>query len=154
MNAKKLVVLVVAVVVGLPLALRGWRAIQPTPLTFGHIERSLSGAGLDVTPAKVTGFQHVQGAVDGRSMTVNGIQLDVFLFDDGGRLNVAYTNFQQDPGEAIANKMGITTMLGVESRARSNPRTWPVKKSKHLFVVTSDNEAAVEPVLANIRLLF
>ena len=96
----------------------------------------------------------MQGAVDGRVMTVNGISLDVFLFNDSGRLNVAYTNFQQDPGEAIANQMGITTMLGVQSASRSNPRTWPVKKGKYLFVVTSDNAAAVEPILANIRLLF
>ena len=154
MNAKKLVVLVVAAVVGLPLAMRGWQAIKPTPLTFGHIERTLSDAGFDVPPAKIAGYSHVHGAVDGRSMKVSGIQLDVYLFDDGGQLNVAYTNFQQNPGEAIANQMGITTMLGVESRANSNPRTWPVKKGKYLFVVTSDNEAAVEPILANIRLLF
>lgn len=154
MNAKKLVLLVVALVVGLPLAMRGWQAIKPTPLTFGHIERSLSGAGFDVPPAKVAGFSHLRGAVDGRSMTVDGIQLDVYLFDDGGQLNIAHTNFQQNPGEAIANKMGITTMLGVQSAAQSNPRTWPVKKGKYLFVVTSDNEAAVEPILANIRLLF
>jgi len=153
-NAKKLVLLVVAVVVGLPLALRGWRAIQPTPITFGHIERTLSGAGFDVTRAEVVGFGHVQGAVDGRIMTVNGIPLEVYLFDDSGWLNVAYTNFQQDPGEAIANKMGITTMLGVQSGAGSNPRTWPVKKGKFLFVVISDNDVAVKPILDNIKRLF
>jgi len=154
MNAKKLVVAVVAVVVGLPLALRGWRAIQPTPLTFEHIEQTLSAAGNNVTSPQPAGFEHVQGAVDGRRMTVNGISLEVFRFDDSGWLNVAYTNFQQNPGEAIANKMGITTMLGVQSAAQSNPRTWPVKKGKHLFVITSDNEAAVQPILDNIRRLF
>jgi len=154
MNAKKLVMLVVAVVVGLPLALRGWRAIQPTPITFGYIEQTLSGAGLEVTPAEVAGFSYVQGAVDGRIMKVNGIPLQVYLFNDSGRLNVAYTNFQQDPGEVIANKMGITTMLGVQSDAGSNPRTWPVKKGKYLFVVTSDNEVAVKPILDNIKRLF
>ena len=154
MYAKKLVLLVVAVVVGLPLAVRGWRAIQPTPLTFGYIERTLSEAGFDVTPAVATGFGYLQGAVDGRRMTVNGIPLDVFLFEDSGWLNIAYTNFQQNPGEAIANQMGITTMLGVQSDTGSNTRTWPVKKGKYLFVLTSDNEAAVEPILANIRLLF
>ena len=154
MNAKKLVMLVVVVVVGLPLVVRGWRAIQPTPITFGHVERTLSEAGFDVTPPEPAGYEHVQGAVDGRRMTVNGIPLEVFRFEDGGRLNVAYTNFQQDPGEAIANQMGITTMLGVQSASRSNPRTWPVKKGKHLFVVTSDNEVAVKPILDSIRRLF
>jgi len=146
-------VIVVLVVAGLPLAVRGYRALKPDPLTFDRIEPKLSAAGFDVTPLQPASYGYVTGAVDGRSFTVNGIPVSVFLFEDSGRLNVAYANYQQDPGEAIANKMGITTMLGVESRPNPNPRTWPVKKGKYLFVPTTDDEVGVRPVIGAIKKL-
>ncbi len=151
MSVKKLVLIVVVVVVGLPLAVRGYKAVKPVPITFDNIGRRLSAAGLNVTPLEPASYTYIDGAVDGRSTTVNGIPVQIILFADSGKLNIAYTNYQQNVGEAIANQMGITTALGVESRPNPNPRTWPVKKGKFLFIATTDDEAAVKPVLDGIR---
>jgi len=151
MSGKKIILIIVLVVVGLPVVSRVYRNLKPVPLTFDRIEQKLAASGLTVTPIEETGYGHIDGAVDGRQLTVNGIPVQIYLFDDTARRDIAYTNYQQDVGEAIANQMGITTMLGVESRPNPNPRIWPVKKKKYLFMAITDDQDGVQTVIQAIK---
>ncbi|MCD6287546.1 MAG: hypothetical protein J7M12_00385 [Candidatus Hydrogenedentes bacterium] len=151
MSAKKLVLIIICVIIGLPFLLKVKRFLTPESLTFSLIEQKFAATGLYCSPMQKMDFGYMPGAIDGRYIVVNNVPVSIFLFENTARRDIEYENNTQDVGEAIANNMGITTMLGVQTAPNPNKKRWPVKKKKYLFLPITDDEAAVRPVIDAIK---
>ena len=142
---KKLLFLAVCVIAFIVLSRSGvLDSLKPKKITFGAIASHLEKDGFQVTDRQSTSL--INGAVEGEQMMVNGMLVRVFRFTDRGRLDIEYENHKPGAGDAIAQKMGITTSLGVQSRPVSGPETYPAKRWPHLLIVHSNDRAAASAV--------
>jgi hypothetical protein len=115
--------------------------LKPKKITFDTIVSQFEKDGFLVMDRGPTSL--VNGAVEGEQMTVSGTPVRVFRFVDSGRLSIEHENYKPGAGDAIAERMGITTQLGVQARPVSGPQTYPAKKGLYLLIVhTNDKEAA------------
>ena len=153
MSGKKMVLIIVCVVVGLPFLMKAVRTLKPVPLTYERIEQKLIASGLPCSAMQNMSVGYMPGAIDGRSIDVNGVPVRIFRFENTARRDIEYQNNQPSIGEGMASSMGIASSLGVSVAANPNPKTWPVKKKKYLFIPTTDNQNAVGPVVAAIKAL-
>lgn len=142
---KKLLFLVVCVIAFIVLSRSGvLDSLKPKKLTFDAIASHLEKDGFQVTDRQSTSL--INGAVEGEQMQVNGMLVRVFRFTDGGRLDIEYENHKPGVGDGIAQSMGITTSLGLQSRPVSGPETYPAKKRPYLLIVHSNDKAAARAI--------
>jgi len=142
---KKLLFLVICVVALIVLSRSGvLESLRPKRITFGAIASQLEKDGFQVTDRQPTSL--ITGAVEGEQMRVNGMLVRVFRFEDSGRLDIEYENHKPGAGDAIAQKMGITTGLGLQSRPVSGPETYPAKKRPYLLIVHANDRSAARAI--------
>lgn len=144
---KKLLVLAVCVV-GFMLLLRSGALnfLSPKKISFDAVVSQFEKDGFLVTNRGASSFKPT-GAVEGEQMTVGGTLVRVFRFENSGRLSIEYENYKPGAGDAIAQRMGITTQLGVQSRPVSGPQTHPAKKGLYLLIVYSDDKGAARRII-------
>lgn len=119
-------------------------SLRPKKITFNRIVSQFEKDGflvMDRGPASL-----VNGAVEGEQMTVSGTPVRVFRFVDSGRLSIEHENYKPGAGDAIAQRMGITTQLGVQARPVSGPQTYPAKKGLYLLIVHTDDKAVAKEI--------
>jgi hypothetical protein len=143
---KKLLILVICVIAFIALSRSGvLDSLKPKKITFEAIESQFEKDGFQVTGRQSTSL--INGAVEGEQMTVNGMLVRAFRFVDSGRLSIEYENNKPGVGDGIAQSMGITTSLGLQSRPVSGPETYPGKKGLHLIIVHSNDKAAARGII-------
>ena len=143
---KKLLILVICVIAFIALSRSGvLDSLKPKKITFDAIASQFEKNGFQVTARQSTSL--INGAVEGEQMTVNGMLVRAFRFVDSGRLSIEYENNKPGVGDGIAQSMGITTSLGLQSRPVSGPETYPGKKGLHLIIVHSNDKAAARRII-------
>ncbi len=120
-------------------------SLRPKKITFDAIAARFERNGFLVTDRSATSL--VTGAVAGEQMRVSGTLVRAFEFIDPGRLSIEYENYKPGAGDAIAERMGITTQLGVQSRPVSGPQTYPAKKGLYLLIVHTDDKTVAREIL-------
>jgi hypothetical protein len=143
---KKLIWLIIAVIAVVAVVRSGvLDSLRPKRITFDAIVGQFEKDGFTVTDRSSTSL--INGAVDGEEMRVSGTLVRMFEFIDSGRLSIEYENYKPGAGDAIAERMGITTQLGVQSRPVSGPQTYPAKKGLYLLIVHTDDKSVAKEVL-------
>ncbi len=141
---KKLLFVIICVVVLMALSRSG--ILKREPMSFDKIASQFKKDGFDVTDRQSTSFLR-KGAVEGEMMKVGGLPVEAFRFANVGRLSIEYENLKPGPGDAMAQSIGITTQLGVQSRPVRGPQPYPAKKGLYLIVVNSRDKAAAKRII-------
>jgi len=143
---KKVIWLIIAVIAVMAVVRSGvLDSLRPKRVNFDTIVAQFEKDGFTVTERGSTPL--INGAIDGEQMRVSGTLVRVFEFLDGGRLSIEYENYKPGPGDAIAQRMGITTQLGVQSRPVSGPQTYPARKGLYLLIVHTDDKSVAKQIL-------
>jgi hypothetical protein len=144
---KKLIILIVCAIVVLTLYRSGrLDFLRPKRITFDTIVSQFQKDGLLVTSRQAASFKPT-GAVEGEEMIILGTRVGVFRFENSGRRDIEFENYKPGVGDAIAQSMGITTQLGVESRPVSGPETHPAKKGLFLLIAYSNDRGVTKQII-------
>lgn len=147
---KKLFFIIVCIIAVVAIHRSG--ILRREPMTFDRIARQFLRDGLTVTNRTSSTFKPA-GAVEGEEMKVAGMTVRVWRFENTGRLSVEYENYKPDAGAAIAERMGVTTQLGLQTRPARGSKTYPAKKGMYLLVVSSNDSAAAGRVIESFKRL-
>ncbi|MBI5094472.1 MAG: hypothetical protein HZB26_18800 [Candidatus Hydrogenedentes bacterium] len=127
----KIIIWIVAIVVLAPLLVRLW----PKPLTYERIQAGLKAQGL--TLENVHESSPSLEAVAQLSMTIDGATVEIYQYDDEGKVATQLTYQQPDPGQAIVEASGLREALGA---APVSPiKTDATRRGMFMLTVSSDN---------------
>jgi hypothetical protein len=141
--AKKLLFVIVCVVAFIALSRSG--ILKREPMSVDRIVAHFQKEGFTVTDRRSVASTR-DGVADGESMMVNGMRVEVSRYSNTGRLSIDYENYKPGVGDGIAQSMGFTTQLGIQSRPTSGPQTYPAKKGAYLIIVYSQDKAAARRI--------
>ncbi len=141
--AKKLLFVIVGVVAFIALSRSG--ILKREPMSFDRIAAHFQKDGFTVTDRRALASTRA-GVADGESMMVNGMRVEVSRYTNTGRLSIDYENYKPGVGDGIAQSMGITTQLGLQTRPNRGPQSYPAKKGSYLIIVYSQDKAAARRV--------
>ena len=132
---KKALIAIIALLVLLPVILR----LLPKPFTFDRFQAALKSAGFVVDNASKVDTATIPGAVEQFSMVVNGAQVDVYRFEDEGKIATQLEYNKPDPGQVIVESWHLAEAMG----AAKNPNK-PVLAARNrmfmLLVTHEDND--------------
>ena len=131
---KKVVIIVVVGLVLLPLLPK----IIPKSFTMESVEPGFRTAGFTVEGARPVEPPQNE-ALEQLSMTVNGLQVDVFRYDDEGKIAKQLEFQKPDSGSAIVEAWGLAQTLGA-AKPVNKPVT-PERRGMFMIVVTGDDKA-------------
>jgi len=114
---RKVLITVIALVVVSPVVLH----FIPKSFDVERFQAALKAAGFVVEDVRKSDTVAVPGAVEAYSMTVNGAQVDLFRFDNEGKIATQYEYNKPDKGMAIAQSTGLLNAMGL-----SAPKTKPI----------------------------
>jgi len=114
---KKILIAAVVVILLLPVA----RRLIPKPFTSERFQAALKDKGLVVTDAGKSDSPSVPGAVEQFSMVVNGAQVDVYRFEDEGKIATQLEYQKPDSGSVIVETWNLSESLGA-----AKPKNKPV----------------------------
>jgi hypothetical protein len=143
---KKLLFVAVCVVTLMVLARSGvLDSLKPKPMSFDRIAEQFKKDGLTVTDRRPISSRR-SGVAKGESMKVNGMRVEVSRYENSARLSIDYENYKPGAGDAVAQRMGIITQLGVQSRPTRGPQSYPAKKGSYLIIVYSTDRATARRI--------
>ena len=137
---KKVVIAVVAFVVLLPVVLR----LLPKPFTVERFQAALEAAGFVVGDVRKMDAPAVPGAVEAFSMTVNGAQVDVYRFDDEGKIATQLEYNKPDAGTAIVESWGLADALGA-AKPKNKP-VLPLRNGMFMALIADEDKTLRERV--------
>ena len=105
---KKAVIAVIALLVLLPVIQR----LLPKPFTFDRFQVALKSAGFVVDNASKVDTAAIPGAVEQFSMVVNGAQVDVYRFEDEGKIATQLEYNKPDAGQVIVESWHLAEAMG------------------------------------------
>ncbi len=110
----------------------------PKPVTVERIVEAFEEAGFEVADIRPGTMAAFRQAADHTAMKVNGAQVDIFVYDDVGKIAKQQQYLRQGPGEAMVEAWNLSEQLG----AAPNPNTPSdvARKDMFLLVVTDDND--------------
>jgi len=134
MNARKVIVAVVVLVVLIPVLPKLWQML-PEPVTLDRIEPAFTAAGLAVSGVARTENPGL-GAVEGVSMVVNGANVTVYRFDSEGKIAAQLEYQKPDAGSAMVEAWNISESLGA-----AKPKNRPSSAGRNgMFMIVSTGE--------------
>ena len=114
---RRVLITVVALVVVSPVVLY----FIPKSFDVEQFQAALKAAHFEIADFRKSDAIAVPGAVESYSMTVNGAQVELYRFDNEGKIATQYEYNKPDKGMAIAQSTGILNALGM-----SAPKPKPV----------------------------
>lgn len=114
---RRVLVTVIALVIVSPVVLY----FIPQSFDMERFQASLKAAGFVVEDFRKSDTTAVPGAVESYSMTVNGAQVDIYRFDNEGKIATQYEYNKPDKGMAIAQSTGLLNAMGLAA-----PKTRPI----------------------------
>ncbi len=143
MNAsgiKKVVIVAVILLAFLPVL----PMIIPKPMTFDRITTAIRDAGLpiegytEVLPPQLESIAHV-------GLYVAGVRVDIYQYDDAGKIARHFEYQKQDPGTAIVEMWGLAQSLGA-APSRNLP-TLAARRGKFMIVATGEDKALLQHII-------
>jgi hypothetical protein len=129
---KKILIAVVVVLILLPVIQR----LMPKPFTFERFESALKSADLVVENAGKVDTPTIRGAVEEYSMLVNGARVDVYRFEDEGKIATQLEYNKTDAGQAIVETWHLAESLG----AAKNPNKPVLAMRNGMFMLLATDE--------------
>lgn len=130
---KKAILVAVVLLVALPFLPR----LMPKPLTMERVERAYSVEGARASDARKVEPPGLE-AVEQLSMTVSGAQVDVYRYDNEGKLAKQMEYQKPDAGSVIVEAWNLSESLGA-----AKPKSKPVSVARRgMFMMTATSEDA------------
>jgi hypothetical protein len=130
---KKIAIAAVVLLILLPVLPK----LIPNPLTMESVESSLKAKGFSIADAQKVSPQN--GAIDEMTMTIDGAMVELYQFDDEGRIAVQMENNKTDAGTAIVETWNLSEQLGA-AKSKNKPCR-PARNGMFMIVVTSDDKS-------------
>lgn len=144
---KKVIIAVVALVVVVPFLPRLAQLI-PEPIKIEAIEPAFTSAGLAVS--NVSRPQNPGlGAIDEISMIVSGANVNVYRFDNRGKIATQLEYQKPDSGSTMVETWNIGASLGA-APSRNRP-TSAARKGMFMIVVSGEDKALNERIVQVFR---
>jgi len=143
----KIILVIVAVVLILVPVLP---KILPKPMTFERIKAGFEAAGLPLTdyaPLPQPGLE----AVEQVGMYIGDVRVDVYHYDDEGKIAKQLEYQKKDAGTAIVETWNLAQSLGA-APSRNLP-SMAARRGRFMAVATGPNEAMVKRVIEVFRKL-
>ena len=119
--------------------------LLPKPVTFDRARLAFETAGLTITE-----FQMAQSpgqrAIAEADLTVNGVYVNIFLFDNEGKIVTAMEYQKKDAGSAIVEQMHLAENLG--AAVRKETPSIPVRRGMYMMIATGQDLAMVKRIAA------
>jgi len=131
---QKIVVVLVLILVLIPVI----AALKPKPITLERARTVFEENGLIVESAEEATAPQIQ-AVEQFTLHVNGARVEIYRYDDEGKIAKNYEYQKTDAGTAIVESMGIADSLG--AAAPRSTKSDAARKRKYLVVVTTNDDA-------------
>lgn len=143
MNAsgvKKTIIVAVILIALLP----ALPMIVPKPLTFDRITTAIRDAGLPIegyTEVLPPGLESIAQV----SLYVEDVRVDIYQYDDEGKIarNLEYQ--RPDPGTAVVEAWGLAQSLG--AAAPRNLPTLAARRGKFMIVATGEDKALLQRII-------
>lgn len=136
---KKILIVVAVLFLASPFLLK----LIPKPLTAERVIEAFRANGLDVTD--VVKFEHpMNGAISQMSMNVNGAVIQLYQFDDRGRVATQYEYEKPDAGSVIVEQWNLSEQLGA-AKPKNKPCS-PAKNGLWLLTATHEDKALRERI--------
>jgi hypothetical protein len=132
---KKALIAIIALLVLLPVILR----LLPKPFTFERFQDALKSAGFVVEDARKTDASSIPGAAEQFSMVVNGAQVDVYRFEDEGKIATQLEYNKPDAGQAIVESWHLAEAMGA-AKSPNKPVLAARNRMFMLLVTHEDND--------------
>ena len=132
---KKAVLAVVAIILLLPIAQR----LIPKPVTFERVEAALNSAQFSVTDVQKVDRPALSGAIEQVSMVVNGAAVEVYRFEDEGKIVTQLEYQKPDAGSAIVETWNLSEALGA-AKPKNKPLL-PLRNRMFLMTITHEDKA-------------
>ncbi len=137
---KKALIAVVVIVVLLPVVQR----FLPKGFSYERFQAALETAAFEVTDAHRVDKPAVPGAVEQFSMLVNGAQVDVYRFDDEGKIATQLEYQKPDAGSVIVENWGLAESLGA-AKPKNKP-VLPLRRGMFMCLVTHEDKTLRERI--------
>jgi len=137
---KKLLAVVVIAFIAFPVVVKYW----PKPASPERAKAAFEAAGMtveDYAPTDSPGL----GAIDGANMTVDGIMVTIYHFDNEGKIATQIEYQKKDAGTAIVETFNLAQQLGA-----AQPKQTPsaaARRGMYMIVATGEDEGAVQRIV-------
>ena len=132
---KKAVLAVVGIILLLPIAQR----LIPKPVTFDRVEAALNSAEFLVTDVRKVDRPTLPGAIEQVSMVVNGAAVEVYRFEEEGKIVTQLEYQKPDAGSAIVETWNLSEALGA-AKPKNKPLL-PLRNGMFLMTITHEDKA-------------
>ena len=131
---QKLIIAAIVVLLLFPFLIK----LMPKPLTLDRFEQGFKKSGMAVSEIK-----HVPPsleAIDQLSFTIDGSTVDIYQYDDEGKIAKNYEYQKPDVGQAIVETWNLSESLGA-----AKPHSIPTSASRRgkFFVVVASEDASL-----------
>lgn len=129
---RNIIIAIVVALLLLPVAAK----LMPKPLTFERFQNAFTRDGMkveEVLPASAPGNE----AIAQVSMKVDGATVDIYQYEDEGKIAKNYEYQKPDVGQAIVDSMHLAEALGA-AKPKNIP-TSAARKGMFMLVVASED---------------
>ncbi len=137
---QKIIIIVVGILVLIPVI----AMLKPKPITLERARAVFEDNGLIVESAEQVPAPQIQ-AVEQFTLQVNGARVEIYRYDDEGKIAKNYEYQKTDVGTAIVESMGIADSLGAAPPRAT--KSDAARKRKYLVVVSSNDDALRSTVI-------
>jgi hypothetical protein len=137
----KFVIVAAVVILAAPFVMR----LMPKPVTFERAKLAFEKAGMAASPFEMAASPGNR-AVAEADLTVNGVYVSIFQFDNEGKIATAMEYQKKDAGSAIVATMNLAQNLGAAVRKETPSRA--VRRGMFMMVATGEDRAMVERIAA------
>jgi len=122
----KVIIAIIVVLVALPVVVN----LLPEPMSFERVHDGFEAAGFTISAAGLVESPRLEAA-EQFNMTLDGARVELFRYNDRGRIARQFGYQQQDPGEAMVESMGLREALG----AAPTPKVKTSAARRGLFMI-------------------
>lgn len=140
-KAVKFIIIIAVVIVLAPFVMR----LLPEPITFERAKAAFEAAGLNVSEYHVVDVPQLD-AVGQASLLIGSINVQIYRYDNEGKIATQYGYQQQDPGTAIVETWGLAESLGAKP-AREKPTFQAARNGKFMLVASGYDKATIKKII-------
>jgi len=131
---RKVIVALVAILLLLPIIV----ALRPKPITLERAQQVFEANGMFVEDAHAVNPPGIQ-SVEQFSMFVDSARVDIYRYDDEGKVAKNFEYQKTDVGTAMVENMNLAQQLGAAPPRRM--KSDAARKRMYLIVVADNNDA-------------
>jgi len=135
----KFVIFAGVVLLAAPFAMR----LMPKPVTFERAKFALEKAGMTVGDFQMAQTPGQRAAAEADCM-VNGVTVNIYQFDNEGKIVSAMEYQKKDAGTAIVETMNLAANMGAAVHKETPSRA--VRRGMFMLVATGEDKRMVERI--------